>query len=154
MVHSSGSRIPIYLVYRSIQPGACTRSDRLTYPPLALGIMAAYAISFPEIAERFHLVPAVVTSEEIAGDLIAKHGSGVFLVSNYMWSMRDTQVAVGRARWCTTPFASSGSSCRRSSFPRPRPPPTPRSASPSRLDSLRWATEIAPGHDRVHSAHP
>jgi radical SAM superfamily enzyme YgiQ (UPF0313 family) len=84
----SKKRIPIYLVYRSFQPGLKQVETRLAYPPLALGMIVNYALTFEEVRSEYEVVARVISTEDAMREAFDEYGPGVYLVSNYIWSSR------------------------------------------------------------------
>src|SRR5262245_44647411 len=71
------SKTPLYLVY-----------NEEAYPALALGMITAYAKAYKAgmLNGLYEFVPGLLTSPGVAREAIKKHGPGVFLSSDYLWS--------------------------------------------------------------------
>lgn len=75
----AAGRTPIYFVPHT--------SDHF---PLALGMLYSFIQSYKEglLLDRYFLVPIIyMDPEEILGDLYEQYGEGIWLFSNYMWSV-------------------------------------------------------------------
>jgi radical SAM superfamily enzyme YgiQ (UPF0313 family) len=75
---SAQSKTPVYLVY----------NDDEAHPPLALGLITGYVKAYKAAMLNgfYEFVPKLLTSPHVAREAIKKHGPGVFLSSDYMWS--------------------------------------------------------------------
>jgi radical SAM superfamily enzyme YgiQ (UPF0313 family) len=82
-------RIPLYCVADSCQ-NLYTRiaTAPATYPPHALGMILAYVQSIPLLRSSYFLVPKVIANEETLRSTFNNYGPGVYLFSNYLWTVR------------------------------------------------------------------
>ena len=80
--------IPVYAVYPSLPAQKLLGGVKL-YPPLSLGAVISYAKTYHDgtLVRKFcFLEKFYVDLKEIRQDFL-KHGKGVFLFSNYIWSL-------------------------------------------------------------------
>src|SRR5262245_16768646 len=82
-------RIPLYCVSDSCKDDGIHKDTGAEYPPLALGMMLAYTRTFPDVWNRYQLVPTVIASEQDLRSSFREHGPGVFLFSDYVWSIKN-----------------------------------------------------------------
>lgn len=85
----ASQRIPLYCVSDSCKDLGIRRDSGATYPPLALGMMLAYARTFGEVWERYELVRTLISTESEIQDSYREHGPGVYLFSDYIWTLKN-----------------------------------------------------------------
>ncbi|PYV43084.1 MAG: hypothetical protein DMG06_11960 [Acidobacteria bacterium] len=72
------------------------------HSPLALGLIVAYSRSYKNgsFNDTCEFVPALLTSERVARDVVSRYGAGIFLFSNYLWnSNQNLELAKLVKRW-------------------------------------------------------
>jgi radical SAM superfamily enzyme YgiQ (UPF0313 family) len=70
-------RVPVYCVYRTTG-----------HPPLALGMIVAFAKIYKNglLNEYYEFIPGYISTLKMMMEGAAKHGPGIFLCSDYLWS--------------------------------------------------------------------
>lgn len=70
-------KIPVYSVYKG---------DK--HPPLALGMIVAFAKSYKggALNDIYDFIPGLISSDESLREKVWRHGAGIFLCSNYLWT--------------------------------------------------------------------
>jgi len=81
-------QIPLYCVSDSCKDRGIGKNAEASYPPLALGMILAVARAFPDIWERYELVPTVIASDHDLSRTFRKYGPGVYLFSDYIWTIK------------------------------------------------------------------
>ena len=83
---SATGRIPVYSVYNSYR-----------HSPLALGMIISTARLYKGglLGKLYDFIPTTLTSVDVAAEVVGKHGAGVFLCSDYLWTSRQN-VEIGR----------------------------------------------------------
>lgn len=73
-------RIPVYCI-----------SDRQNYTPLSLGMVVAWAKVYQGgiLEDAFNFVPGLIKTEEEMRIAYNEYGAGVFLFSNYLWTIQQ-----------------------------------------------------------------
>lgn len=77
------TKLPVYCVYNAMQ-----------HTPLALGMIIAFAQRYHGgvLQETFYFVPQMLTSKAQLRKAYREHGPGIFLFSDYMWTLHQNLV--------------------------------------------------------------
>jgi radical SAM superfamily enzyme YgiQ (UPF0313 family) len=91
------AKVPVYAVFPALLGAVVLRGSARLYPALSLGSVISYAKAFRggALLRHFEFVPPFFDSSDDLKAAFAERGHGVYLFSNYLWSLSDN-LAISR----------------------------------------------------------